>query len=336
MFEKIIATLSEKPYFHWTIVICLGLLLILFIIAIILKVKSKRATNEECNLNQEEENLLEEPEQLSEFEETSVEEVIENQQIDELTQETVVTEEKKTDTKKTRVVNGKYEVYSDGTSYYYTLKASNGEVLIKSEAYISKDSVLLAIEAIKRNLEVGTITVRQDKHGLYQFALIARNHRTLVMSANYSTEKRATSASQSFKRFAASSPVVELEEIIESNKEEVVVENITHKKGGKIGVLSCDRGFYYILKASNGEILVHSNFYKTELSAQNAMTRFQEAVFSGKFFIEKDKRDNYQFKLFAKGGRIICVGQIYATKALAIASVNSVCSFVKLATLIEE
>ena len=156
------------------------------------------------------------------------------------------------------------------------------------------------------------------------------------MSANYATEKRATSASESFKRFAAISPVVEIAEIVESSKEEVQLENVVDKKGGKIGVVASENGYYYILKASNGEVLVRSDYYKTELSAQNALARFQEAVNSGKFYLEKDKRDNYQFKLFGSSGRIVCVGQIYATKALAIANINSVASFVKLATKIEE
>ena len=251
------------------------------------------------------------------------------------TEETPV-EEAPVEVKKTRVVYGKYEVYSDGTSHYYTLKASNGEVLIKSEAYASKESVLAAIEAIKRNVEVGTISVRQDKHGLYQFVLTAKNHRTLVMSANYATEKRATSASESFKRFASNSPIVEIAEIVESTKEEVNVENVVDKKGGKIGVIATENGFYYVLKASNGEILVHSDTYKTQVSAEAAMKRFQESALTGKFYVEKDKRDNYQFKLFGPSGRIVCVGQIYATKSMAIASVNSVRSFVKLATPIEE
>ena len=91
-----------------------------------------------------------------------------------------------------------------------------------------------------------------------------------------------------------------------------------------------------MLKASNGEVLVTSDNYKTEISVQNALARFQEAVQNGKFYVEKDKRENYQFKLFAANGRIVCVGQIYATKALAIASVNSVCSFVKLAIVVTE
>lgn len=303
------------------------------------KVAAQKAPTAEETLA-EEETVAEPTEEVQPevVEETPVEEVAEQPAeetpTEERTEEAPV--EEPVVTKKTRVVNGKYEVYSDGTSFFYTLKASNGEVLIKSEAYASKESVLSAIEAIKRNVEVGTIAVREDKHGLYQFVLTAKNHRTLVMSANYSTEKRATSASESFKRFASTSPVVEIAEIVESTKEEVKVEGVVDKKGGKLGVLSSENGFYYVLKASNGEVLVRSDFYKTEMSAQNAMARFQEAVANGKFFVEKDKRDNYQFKLFGSSGRIVCVGQIYATKAMAIASVNSVVSFVKLATVIEE
>lgn len=372
-FNDVLNTLKENPYIFYAIIGGVVVLIVLIVLLIVLKSKKKNnddENNEEKlireTLDETENESIEEPDSSEEesveepqpeeepevVEEAVNEPVPEEENVDEpVVEETPVVKEKKPSSKKkntkkaapkveepkkVRVVYGKYEVYSDGTSFFYTLKASNGEVLIQSEAYASKDSVLLAIEAIKRNVEVGSIAVRQDKHGLYQFVLSARNHRTLVMSANYSTEKRAQSASESFKRFASTSPVVEIAEIVESNKEEVKPEAVVDKKGGKLGVLSNENGYYYVLKASNGEILVTSDYYKTEMSAQNAMARFQEAVNTGKFFVEKDKRDNYQFKLFAANGRIVCVGQIYATKALAIASINSVCSFVKLAVPFEE
>ena len=319
------------------------------------KKPAKKATKKRTKKAEKpvEETPAEEPIAEEVVEEVVEEQPVEEPVVEETTEEPVVEEKKpakKTtrksnkkveetpvvEEKKPRVVYGKYEVYTDGTSYYYNLKASNGEILIKSEPYASKDSVLLAVEAIKRNVEVGSISVRQDKHGLYQFVLTAKNHRVLVMSANYSTEKRAESASQSFKRFAPNSPVVEIEEVVESNKEEVKPENIVDKKGGRLGVLSNENGYYYVLKASNGEVLVTSDYFKLESSALNAMDRFKEAVFNGKFYIEMDKRENYQFKLFAANGRLVCVGQIYATKALAMASLNSVCSFVKLALPFEE
>ena len=238
--------------------------------------------------------------------------------------------------KPARVVNGKYEVFTDGTAYFYTLKASNGEVLIKSEAYATKESAIAAIGAIKRNISAGSIVIREDKHGLFQFALIAKNHRTLVMSANYSTEARAKSASQSFTRFAETSPVYEINEKVESAKELIDTSTATDKKGGKIGIVNDEEGYYYILRASNGEVLVHSTYYKSETSAIAALDRFKETVKTGKFYVEKDKRDNYQFKLFSSAGRIVCVGQIYSSKTVAVSAAISVCSFINLATPIQE
>ena len=354
-FEMVVNFFKENPIVLYAVIGGVAVLVLLVVVLVVAK-KANKGKNEEEQVVEEvavaeeapktEEPVAEEAPVEEVKEETAIE-VVEEPVVEETSPkkptkkrtkkvEEPVAEETPVETKKTRVVYGKYEVYTDGTSYYYNLKASNGEILIKSEAYASKDSVLLAVEAIKRNVEVGTITVRQDKHGLYQFVLTAKNHRTLVMSANYTTEKGAQSASESFKRFAANSPVLEISEIVGSSKEEIKMENIVDKKGGKLLISTNENGYYYILKASNGEVLVTSDTYKTEATVQNAIARLQESVNTGKFYIEKDKRDNYQFKLFAANGRIVCVGQIYASKSIAIASANSVCSFIKLATIVKE
>lgn len=247
------------------------------------------------------------------------------------TEEDAVKNETNDTPKNGRVINGKYEIYSDGTDYYYILKASNGEALITSEIYSSEKSVRAAIETIKNNLEVGTIKVREDKRGLYQFVLIARNNRTLVMSANYPTEKRAISASESFKRFAATSPIIDSIISVDTVKEEITIDRSSDKPNGKIGIIKVNEGYRYVLKASNGEILVHSAAYKTIKSAEDALARFKDSVETGKFYLVKDKRGYYQFKLFSSAGRIVGVGETYANKAQAISSANSAYSFIKLA-----
>ena len=50
--------------------------------------------------------------------------------------------------KKGRQYNGKYEVYQAGDGFKYNLKASNGEILVSSEVYTSRDGVIKAIKAI--------------------------------------------------------------------------------------------------------------------------------------------------------------------------------------------
>ena len=56
--------------------------------------------------------------------------------------------EKKEPTKKTGGrYNGKFEVFQVGDGFQYNLKASNGEILVASELYTTKDGVMKAIEA---------------------------------------------------------------------------------------------------------------------------------------------------------------------------------------------
>ena len=83
-------------------------------------------------------------------------------------------------------------------------------------------------------------------------------------------------------------------------------------------------------------MLVHSDVYRTYDSAENALTNFREAIKSGKFYVVRDKRDYFQFKLYSSTGRIVEVGETYQSKQQAISSANSVCSFVEMATIIEE
>ena len=237
--------------------------------------------------------------------------------------------------KKSRTLMGKYEIYFDGSRYFYKLKASNGEVLITSETYASKENVYNAIEAVKRSISDGRVLVAPDKHGLYQFALLAKNHRKVAMSANYPSEKGAIRASESFKRFAANANIEEIKEPVESLKEEIKFDDIVDKKGGKIGVVKGNDVYYYQLVASNGVVLINSDNYSTAELANSGLETFKESMNSGRFFIERDKRDMYQFKVYTQGGRLIVASETYSTKANAISACKSVLSFVKLAQPLE-
>ena len=236
--------------------------------------------------------------------------------------------------KKKRAVNGKYEVYFDGQKYFYILKASNGEKLVTSELYSSKDSVLSAIEVVRKSVVDGKVIVSSDKRGLYQFTLLAKNHRKLCMSANYQTEKGALNAADSFKRFADISPVVEIKEQVEPLKEELIID-VNDKKGGKLGIVEENGKYRYYVKASNGVVLLNSDTYRNADFALNGLNTFREALKSGKFFVEKDKRDFYQFKLYSSAGRLIVAGESYPTKQNAINACLALCSYVNLATLVD-
>ena len=348
-------------------VIALFILLIILIIVLcsasrrkrkIKKAALKQEKAEELELKdnaevEQEKNVTEEKEQQ---EVEQVEEIVEkpvNQQVEETKTEVVeestpveevepALEEKEEvievfeETKTTRIAIGKYEVFPVNDVFLYRLKASNGEIMVTSEIYKSAKGAVSAIETVKKNVETGTLQVYQDKHGLYQFKLFAANKRLLVVSANYTSEASCTSAANSFKKFATISPVTILDEDVDHLMEEIKLEALADKKGGKLTINDANGVYDFKLLASNGVVLCSSSEYKTKAAIMNAIVSVKEAIKNGKFFVVKDKRGAYQFKLYSTAGRCVLVGEAYKTKNQAISAANSVSSFINLATITDK
>ncbi|MBO5711312.1 MAG: DUF1508 domain-containing protein, partial [Acholeplasmatales bacterium] len=251
---------------------------------------------------------------IEESQELESKPVVEEQAIEEVKDEPVAEETKaepKVDVKEEkpvqkakRVYKGKYEVYPSGDDYAYQLKASNGEVLIVSEYFSSRDSVLKSIEAVKKNLETGDVKIFVDKKGNYQFKLVSKNHRVLALSAKYSTEKSAISASNSFKKFAFNADIVDVIYDEEDLTSQVTIEvESKPKAGGKYFVEKYEGIFYWVLKANNGQILCQSNGYTSKVSCQSGIATFKANVETGVFKCVKDKNDTYCYKLYNQAGR---------------------------------
>lgn len=248
-----------------------------------------------------------------------------------------IEEPSKQKAEETNKYTGKYEVYSEGNFYKYRLKASNGEVLVVSQMYSSEDSVYRSIDSVKRNVEQGIIRVIKDKRGMYKFKLIAKNHRAIVISSTYTSENSVNNAINSFKRFALSAITVKVEvcpEQLDSTSIKIDVDKSVNKDGGKYVITKDpDLDWCWELKASNGEVLCSGEGYTTKSGAQNAIENFKENIVSGDFYVVKDKRDRYQFKLMSTQRRIVALGETYQTKNAAISAANSVCAFYKNAEL---
>lgn len=274
-------------------------------------------------------------EEIEELAEENAEEIKQEDE-SETDQEEVETEDVSEETKveDKRKVLGKYEVYKDSDFYKYTLKASNGEILIESEVYTSLEGAKKAIETVRNNVAEGIITINKDKYNQYQFKLSAKNYRTLVISANYPTEKGALRASESFKRFAIDAVVVELDpsEVI-SKITPITVGKYEDKDGGKIVIEKEGKDYFFRLYASNNELMCSSQEYKTYKGAENGIETLKSAIKDGKFYLVKDKRNLSQFKLYTSNNRLVCVGQAYRTKTQAKQSATIVCSYVAKAVI---
>ena len=118
--------------------------------------------------------VVEEEKPAEAVEEEKPDEVAQEEKPAEVAQEEKPAEENEDEKRK---VYGKYEVYQDSDFFKFTLKASNGEVLVDSEVYASLDGAYKAIESLKKNVTEGHLLITKDKNNAFQFKLIAKNHR---------------------------------------------------------------------------------------------------------------------------------------------------------------
>lgn len=240
-------------------------------------------------------------------------------------------------TKKGRTYNGKYEIFQVADGYAYCLKASNGEILVTSETYISREGVIKAIDAVKRNLETGEVRIFADKRGKYKFKLVSKNYRVLAISSTYSVEKSAVRASESFKKFALKADIVDIEVLDNDFESATIIEiiNDEDKTGGKFVIERFDGEYSWDLKASNGQILCQAEGYTSKAGCMYSIETFKKNVKLGVFKCIKDKSSRYCYKLYTPNGRVIAIGESYPTKASAEASANSVVAFYNLAEIEE-
>ncbi|MBQ2062218.1 MAG: YegP family protein [Oscillospiraceae bacterium] len=99
-------------------------------------------------------------------------------------------------------------------------------------------------------------------------------------------------------------------------------------------------GFVFNLKANNGEVIAVSEVYSTEASCMNGIESVRknaveakledqtvegfEKVTNPKFEVYLDKAGEFRFRLKARNGEIIAVGESYKAKASCLNGIDSI------------
>ncbi len=239
--------------------------------------------------------------------------------------------------KKGRTYNGKYEVFQVADGYSYRLKASNGEILVQSETFTSHDGALKAIDAVKRNLETGEIKIFSDKNGKFKFKLTSKNYRVLAVSSNYTVEKSAVRAKESFIKFALKADIVDVDVVDKESLTATPIEikDITDKDNAKFSYEKYNGIYSWELLAPNGEILCQSDGYTTKNGVLYSIETFKRNLSTGTFKCVSDKNLGYSFRLYNGLGRVCAIGESYSSKQQAINAANSVMSYYKNAKIVE-
>lgn len=251
-------------------------------------------------------------------------------------------EEIKEEPKKDKKFVGKWVVESKSENEFMSvLMANNGEVMLTSESYTTVDGARNGIKTIIKAIETGEFVIYQDKSKEYYYKLKNANNRFLCAGEIYKTKDRCLKSVESVKRIAKDATVVE--KVYEGAKyvEYTPVANPEYKvkKGfeGKWKVETGDDGkFSAKLYASNGQLMIATEYVSTKNGAIKAMENIKKNSQEGNFVIDKDKFGRFYYKLRNSQRTVICMGEAYDNFADCTSALESMRKFAFTATLIEE
>ena len=233
---------------------------------------------------------------------------------------------------------GKYEIVKRNGSFFFLLKANNGQLLLESTGYTTEAGAKGGIETFKNAVENGEFHIDPDKNGNYRFILRASaRSQMLYHGESYSTRQSAENSIKSVKNFALRAVVKRVEEADVDDGTAVQLKPLPaaeHKAGGKLEIVERNGLFYFILKANNGQLLVESPAFTTDAGAKAGIETFKKATETGVYSIDADKNGKFRFILRAGvRAQVRYVGENYPTRQSAENSLNSVRAFAQKAVL---
>ncbi len=99
----------------------------------------------------------------------------------------------------------------EGSSFHFTLKAKNGQVILSSEVYNSKSAAENGIASVKKNAsEDGRYERKTAKNGKFFFNLKAGNGQVIGSSQMYSSESGMENGINSVKENAPDADTKEI------------------------------------------------------------------------------------------------------------------------------
>lgn len=97
---------------------------------------------------------------------------------------------------------GKWQIVTEGRSYYANLIASTGEILLSSPSYTALSGVKSGIETIRQNIEKNNFAISVDASGKYFFKIYSSATRLLCVSDGFSSLELCKNAIKNAKKIA--------------------------------------------------------------------------------------------------------------------------------------
>lgn len=250
------------------------------------------------------------------------------------------TKEEIKETKPAKGQTGKYEVFPEAGFYKYRLKANNGEILLVSSSYKTREGAHNGIATLRKNVKEGSKRVVTDKNGFSQFRISTANDGRLVVAGEiYPTLLSAQNALSSVEKFYKTHKEIDLDEIPEAEIREWKVElpPVNPTPNGKVEIFVDENSKKWQgrLLASNGVLLFTTTTYSSKNAVTKAIDNIKAKALAGSVLISRDKQNRYQFRVFSDNGAVLVMGETYPSKDSAISAASSVRNFIENAKLID-
>ncbi|RPE09732.1 DUF1508 domain-containing protein [Chitinophaga lutea] len=108
--------------------------------------------------------------------------------------------------------NPKFELFQSSVNkqFYFRLKASNGEPILRSEGYVSKQSCENGIASVKKNAPIDERYVRKGSGSHFTFSLKAANGELIGHSEVYTTAASRDQGIESVMKNGPGAPIDDL------------------------------------------------------------------------------------------------------------------------------
>lgn len=107
--------------------------------------------------------------------------------------------------------NPKYQIFNGkDNQFYFRLRAGNGEIILGSEGYTSKQNCKNGIESVRNNSPYDQNYNRKDVVSNYTFSLEANNGEIIGIGESYETRAGRENGISSVKENGPKSPVEDL------------------------------------------------------------------------------------------------------------------------------
>jgi uncharacterized protein len=108
--------------------------------------------------------------------------------------------------------NPKFQIFKSTMSvqYHFRLRARNGETILSSEGYTTKQNCHYAIDSVKVNAPYDSRYERKDGYNNYTFNLKAANGEIIGRSENYTTKPARENGIEAVKLDAPNASIEDL------------------------------------------------------------------------------------------------------------------------------